>query len=250
MQTNRIKPTTQVYSQYTAEDFKVWKTLFNRQMENLSATASKDYLHAVNVIGFNENEIPDFEKINQRLDQLTGWKIITVPGICPPHEFFALLANKTFTCTCWLRKMEELDYLEEPDMFHDVFGHVPLLTNPEYCSFFQSLGKLAMQHAGRQEIIDMLERLYWFTIEFGLIREQGELKIYGSGIISSTGETRHALSERSSKHVFNVAEIMNHSFRTDVMQDDYFVIDSFECLVNALPLVEAQLDSVDSADAA
>src|SRR5688500_15430728 len=182
---NRIKPAEQVYSNYSKEDLAVWEILYSRQMNTLSQYASKDYLQAVEVIGFRKDRIPEFVELNQRLAALTGWKIITVPGICPPAEFFRLLSQKTFTCTCWLRTMEELDYLEEPDMFHDVFGHVPLLTNPDYCEFFQALGNLALEHIDDKDMIDMLERLYWFTIEFGLIRQEGELKIYGSGIISS-----------------------------------------------------------------
>jgi phenylalanine-4-hydroxylase len=201
-------------------------------------------MKAVEVIGFRKDQIPEFKDLNNRLARLTGWKIITVPGICPPAEFFRLLSEKTFTCTCWLRSMKELDYLEEPDMFHDVFGHVPLLTNPSYCEFFEALGKLAVEHIENQEVIDMLERLYWFTIEFGLIREDGELKIYGSGIISSTGETKHSIGEGSRKHAFDVGAIMDHGFRTDIMQDDYYVIESFEQLVNALPQVREKINSV------
>lgn len=242
---NRIKPTEQVYSSYTPQDFTVWNVLFNRQMNILSEVASKDYLEAVKTIGFQEDEIPDFEKINLRLSQLTGWKIITVPGICPPKEFFQLLAHKTFTCTCWLRTMEELDYLEEPDMFHDVFGHVPLLTNIDYCTFFEKLGKLGVQHIHNQEIIDMLERLYWFTIEFGMIKEAGELKIYGSGIISSIGETKHALSDASRKHAYAADVVMNQPFRTDIMQDDYFVIQRFEQLMKSIPDVEAIINKAE-----
>lgn len=234
----RIKPTQQIYSHYTTEDFAVWNILYNRQINNLSASASKDYLSALQAIGFCEDEIPDFSKMNAKLEVATGWKIITVPGICPPAEFFKLLSQKTFTATCWLRRMDELDYLEEPDMFHDVFGHVPLLTNKAYCHFFEALGKLAVAHMHDQRIIDMLERLYWFTIEFGMIKESGALKIYGAGIISSVGETRHALGAGSTKHAFDVEAIMARPFRTDVMQDDYFVINSFSQLESCLPQVE------------
>lgn len=237
----RIKPAKQIYSNYTTDDFSVWKILFNRQMENLENYASKDYLEAVKIIGFNEKEIPEFENINRKLKPLTGWKIITVQGICPPVEFFRLLSEKTFTCTCWLRTMQELDYLEEPDMFHDVFGHIPLLTNPAYCEFFQALGALGVKYIHEQEVVDMLERLYWFTIEFGLIKERGELKIYGSGIISSVGETLHAIGNNSRKYDFDVERIMDHSFRTDVIQDEYFVIESLLQLVESLPLAERKI---------
>ena len=237
----RIKPVKQVYSNYTEEDFSVWKILFNRQMKNLRLHAAADYLQAVKDIGFNEREIPEFEQINKTLAKFTGWKIITVQGICPPVEFFRLLSQKTFTCTCWLRTMEELDYLEEPDMFHDVFGHVPLLTNPAYCEFFQALGAMGVKYIDQPEIVDMLERLYWFTIEFGLIRENGDTKIYGSGIISSVGETLHALGNQSRKFDFDVERIMDHGFRTDVIQEEYFVIDNLQELVNSLPLAEEKI---------
>lgn len=237
----RVKPTEQIYNNYSAEDFMVWEILFSRQMRSLSQHASQDYLDAVKTIGFRKDRIPEFKELNERLAALTGWKIITVPGICPPAEFFRLLSEKTFTCTCWLRTMEELDYLEEPDMFHDVFGHVPLLTNPAYCKFFEALGTIAMEHIDDQDAIDMLERLYWFTIEFGLIKQNSELKIYGSGIISSTGETKHAIGDGSVKHLFDVSQVMEHTFRTDIMQDEYYVIESFEQLVDALPLVRRKL---------
>ncbi len=237
----RLKPTKQIYENYTAEDFAVWEVLFNRQMNALATSASAAYLQAVKSIGFTSNEIPHFEKVNKRLAETTGWKIITVPCICPPKDFFALLAQKTFTCTCWLRTMQELDYLEEPDMFHDVFGHVPLLTNKAYCAFFETLGKLGEGHSHQPHIIDMLERLYWFTIEFGLIKNGDELKIYGSGIISSAGETKHALSNESAKHLFDVEKIMDQHFRNDVMQDDYFVIENFEQLINSIPQVKEKI---------
>ncbi len=241
---NRVKPTEQIYSHYTTEDLAVWNILYNRQMKTLKEFASRDYLDAVKVIGFREDRIPDFSELNERLGKLTGWKIVTVPGICPPAEFFRLLSEKTFTCTCWLRTMSELDYLEEPDMFHDVFGHVPLLTNRDYCEFFEALGTIAMENIHNQDAVDMLERLYWFTIEFGLIREDDALKIYGSGIISSTGETAHAIGAASGKSEFEVNRIMDHSFRTDIMQDEYFVIGSFQQLVDALPLVRQKLLSL------
>jgi len=236
--TERIKPTKQVYSNYTTEDFAVWKTLFNRQMDLLAAHGCKDYLKAVNDIKFNENEIPNFENTNAILKSVTGWQLKTVPCLCPPNEFFELLSFKTFTATCWLRKMSELDYIEEPDMFHDVFGHAPLLTNPDYTAFFQALGKLAKQHHGNQRAIDMIERLYWFTIEFGLTYEDGKVKIYGAGIISSKGELQNALSHKPVLRNFDVREVMNHNFRNDVIQNEYYVIQGYSQLKSSLREIE------------
>lgn len=236
-----MRPNVQIYENYTAEDFLVWETLMNRQMAILQDTVSESFLKAIDVIGFKPKEIPDFVKVNQILAGTTGWEILTVPGLCPPTEFFQLLGNKRFTSTCWLRNLNQLDYIEEPDMFHDVFGHQPLLTNKDYCNFFQRLGALAVKYAGNQAIIDQIERLYWFTIEFGLIQENGKLKIYGAGIISSKGETLHALGNQSVKTSFDLQRILNHEFRNDIIQNEYFVIDSFGQLVDALPAFESVL---------
>ena len=240
----RIKPTHQVYTDYTAEDFNVWKILFNRQMEFINEHASKDFIKAIDAIGFTPERIPDFDDVNQRLSKLTGWKIVTVPCISPPKAFFQHLAKKEFTATCWIRKIAELDYLEEPDMFHDVFAHTPLLTNTDYVTFFQAMGDMAVQHIDNLEIVTMLQRLYWFTIEFGLINEDGENKMYGAGIISSKGETLHALSDRPRKKQFEISEIMAHDFRTDVIQEEYYVIDSFAQLKNAIPQIRAEVQKL------
>lgn len=233
-----MRPNVQIYENYTTEDFLVWETLMNRQMSILQDTVSRSFLEAIDVIGFKPNEIPDFKKVNKVLADTTGWEILTVPGLCPPNDFFQFLGTKKFTSTCWLRNLNQLDYIEEPDMFHDVFGHQPLLTNKEYCHFFQKLGALAVQHAGNEAVIQQIERLYWFTIEFGLIQEEGKLKIYGAGIISSKGETLHALGNESVKTPFDLQRVLNHQFRNDVIQNEYFVIDSFDQLVAALPEFE------------
>lgn len=229
-----MKPTQQIYSNYTNEDKEVWSILFNRQMQKLAIHASAEFLAALERIGFHAQEIPDFTKVNAVLKKLTGWQLIVVPELCPAKEFFHFLANRQFTATCWLRKMDQLDYLEEPDMFHDVFAHAPLLSNKHYADFFADLGKLAVEYAEHAEAVEMLERLYWFTIEFGLIEENGSVKIYGSGIISSKEETLHALSDVPLKEYFNLHKIIRHEFRTDVLQNHYYIIRSFDELLNAL----------------
>jgi phenylalanine-4-hydroxylase len=241
---NRVKPLTQIYSNYTDEDFAVWETLYNRQLSTLSKHGCSDYLKALHAVGFHADAIPDFERTNARLASQTGWQIKTVECLCPPEQFFAYLANKTFTATCWLRTMSELDYIEEPDMFHDVFGHVPLLTNQEYCDFFQQLGTLAVKYSTNPEALIQIERLYWFTIEFGLTEEEEALKVYGAGIMSSKGELANALSDASTKHPFNVEKIMNHSFRNDVIQNEYYVIKDYHQLKNCIPEVESVLSKL------
>ena len=235
------KPTEQIYKNYTTEDFNVWKTLFNRQMEALRPTVSVSYLEAIERIGFTDIQIPDFAAVNKILDATTGWKIEVVPNICPDAKFFECSANGIFTSTCWLRMMSQLDYLEEPDMFHDVFGHMPLLTNKAYADFFRDFGKVAERYIDNSEAIQLLSRIYWYTIEFGMIEENNELKIYGAGIISSFGETKHAIDNKTQKLPFDIDEIINTPYRTDIIQDKYFVIHSFEQLYQSIATIEEKL---------
>jgi phenylalanine-4-hydroxylase len=228
----------QNYSKYTAEDFKVWRTLFERQMKILPELASQDYLEAIDVVGFRADKIPDFKEVNEILTEESGWQLSVVPNIVPNEEFFPLLSNKTFSATSWLRKMSQLDYLDEPDMFHDVFGHVPLLSNSTFCAFFKGLADIAMKYLGDSESIEMLGRMYWFTIEFGLIREDGTLKIYGAGILSSHGETKFSLSDEPEHIEFDVASVLEQDYDNMKIQDKYFVIESFEQLFKSLPEIE------------
>ena len=240
----RIKPTTQVYSHYTVSDIEVWKRLWDRQAEYLRTHASGLYLDALVTIGFHREEIPDFEKTNKRLMQATGWQLTVAPELVPDPEFFRLLASRVFPATCWLRTMEELDYLEEPDMFHDVFGHAPLFSNTSFAVFMEAFGKLALQWVHHPEALKMLSAFYWFTVEFGLLSEDGAIKIFGSGIISSVGETQHVLHDQSLKVPFDIQSMMSTPYRTDKVQERYFVIDSFEQLCNALPAIEEYLNKV------
>lgn len=149
---------------------------------------------ALQTVNFSADKIPDFSDINGVLETTTSWSLEVVSNISPQKDFFNFLSQKKFTTTCWLRTMEQLDYLEEPDMFHDVFGHVPLLSNLDYVNFFKGVSDIALRNIDNSKAIELLGRIYWFTIEFGLIREDGQLKIYGAGIISSKGETEHCLS--------------------------------------------------------
>ena len=229
------RPNSQIYSDYTDEVFRVWKILFDRQMDILSQTVSRNYLDALKIVNFRNDKIPDFNEVNSTLNDLTGWNLHVVPNISPQKEFYKYLSEKKFTATCWLRSFEQLDYIEEPDMFHDVFAHVPLLSNTAYCNFFKGISDIALEHIDDPKAIELLGRIYWFTIEFGLIRENDKLKIYGAGIISSNGETKHCLSNECEKLNFDVNKIMSTDFRTDILQDKYFVIDSFDQLYNALP---------------
>lgn len=241
MKTDMLRPTQQVYENYTAEDFKVWKILFEKQMNALEGIVAPEFTEGLKTLGFNAHEIPNFNHINQVLSQQTGWKIKTVPNIAAPDLFFSCLANKEFTATCWLRTPEELNYIEEPDMFHDVFGHMPMLTNKAYTHFFEALGELSLEFLHDEHKLKQLQRLYWFTIEFGLIRYGDTYKIYGAGIMSSNEEKANVYSSLSKKKDFDVALVMQQDFRVDVVQDNYFVINSFEELLSYLPKIKAHL---------
>lgn len=238
------RPTSQIYSNYTEHDFLVWKTLFNRQFAVLQPIVSQEYLKALQDVQFTPNKIPNFNEVAELLKPLTAWSLEVVPNISPQKIFFEFLSRKKFTATCWLRTMEQLDYLEEPDMFHDVFGHTPLLSNQRYVDFFKGISDIALQYIENPLAIELLGRIYWFTIEFGLIKENGEVKIYGAGIISSLGETKHCMSGKAEHLPFDVQTIFDTTFRTDILQDNYFVIESFQQLFDALPEIEQRLKSL------
>jgi phenylalanine-4-hydroxylase len=234
----------QSYSKYTPTDQQIWQILFNRQMEQLPPLASKDYLDGIQKAGFVADHIPDFEKeTNPKLRKLTGWEVVVVSGLIPVKDFFELLANKKFPASTWLRTMEQLDYLEEPDMFHDTFGHVPLLTNQHFCDFLSDFSKISLRYIDDEYAVTLLQRIYWFTVEFGLIQEDNQLKIYGGGILSSSGETNYSLfSEIPERVPYNVSEVLDTVVKIDEYQKKYFVIDSYEQLFHSLNELEHQLE--------
>ncbi len=232
----------QIYENYTAEDQDVWKILFGRQFQNIKKVATTSFVEGIDLIYFTDKNIPNFVETNKHLKELTGWQVAAVPGIVDDDKFFELLSNKIFPATTWLRTREQLDYLEEPDMFHDVFGHIPLLANQPFVDFLQGLAKIGLKHINNEWAIHLLSRIYWFTIEFGLIREEGELKIYGAGIISSPGETKFSLSDEPEHFAYDVEAIIDSSYRKDTFQTKYFIIDSYEQLYGSLPLIEEILE--------
>ena len=238
-----MRPSEQIYSNYTAEDYKVWELLYTRQINFIKNKVATEFVESLETVGFTPDRIPNFEEVNNTLSKYTGWQIITVPNLAPADIFFNHLSEKRFTATCWLRTLDQVDYLEEPDMFHDVFAHTPLLSNKEYTDFFQKIGQRALHVIHEPEKVTLLQRLYWFTIEFGLIKSSEEIKIYGAGIISSKGEAEYSLSNEPTKLDYDVAKIMNHLFRTDIIQDTYYVIDSFEQLSKSFDQIDYHLFS-------
>jgi len=226
----------QNFEAYTADDLWVWNTLFKRQEKNIIGKSAELYLKALNEMKsvLNANEIPNFTKLNRFFESTTGWQIEVVPGLIEVDEFFDLLAQKKFCSSTWLRSKDSLDYLEEPDMFHDIFGHIPLLSQPVFSDFVHEFGKLGQQAKGNPQLQKELQRLYWFTIEFGVIQEADKIKSYGAGILSSFGETNQIDQQKANFFDFALKEILQKEFRTDIMQEDYFVINNFEQLLSCI----------------
>ena len=224
---------TQDYSKYTAEDHLVWSMLCERRLPALRTTACAEFLKGLDLIGLDPRRVPKIEDINARLKPLTGWQAVPVPGYLPAHDFFEALSERRFPTTITVRPMKKLDYLPEPDIFHDVFGHVPLHSNPVFADFLQHYGRVALQTHGEQELTE-LARLFWFTVEFGLIRENGQIKLFGSGLMSSAGEGPHALCDEVEKRNFDLHAVIKQSFEIDHYQPLLFVIDSFEQLYEAV----------------
>lgn len=247
----------QPWSTYSTTDHEVWAQLFERQQKILVGRASEAFLSAQRAMEMSTHEIPRFDDLNRTLRAATGWELIGVQGLLPELDFFDHLANRRFPVTWWIRTPEQMDYLSEPDLFHDLFGHVPLLMNPVFADYMQAYGRGGVKaHGIGPEALANLTRLYWYTAEFGLIRDPDGLRIYGSGILSSKGESIHCLeSEAPNRIGFDLERIMRTRYRIDTYQKTYFVIDSFEQLFEATkpdftPIYArlAQQDSIPAGD--
>ncbi|WP_025762748.1 phenylalanine 4-monooxygenase [Dyadobacter tibetensis] len=234
----------QQYNLYTEADQLMWKRLYNRQMEILPTIASKGYLEGIDKVKFVADHIPNFaQETNPALRALTGWEVYVVPGLIPHQEFYTHLYRKQFPASSWLRQPDQQDYLEEPDMFHDSFGHVPLLSNPDFCNFMAHLSEVALRFIDQEDALQRLSRLYWYTVEFGLIREEGKLKIYGGGILSSAGESLYCLGPTIPKLDFDLSQVLSTPYYIDHYQQHYFVIDSYEQLYNSIQDLEDNLQT-------
>lgn len=221
----------QDWSRYTADEHAVWDTLFARQSAMLPGRVAPAFIEGLDVLRMEQSGIPNFERLSERLMKKTGWQVVAVPGLVPDEVFFDHLANRRFVAGRFIRTPDQMDYLEEPDVFHDVFGHVPLLAHPAFADFMQAYGQGGLRSLGF-EALHKLARLYWYTVEFGLIRDGGDLKLYGAGIVSSYGESRFALEDKSPNRLgFDLTRLMRTDYRIDDYQQSYFVIDSFEDLL-------------------
>lgn len=225
----------QPWDDYSAEEHDTWRTLYLRQRALLVGRAADEFLAAQDAMGMSEAAIPKFSDINQALQKATGWQIIGVEGLLPELDFFDHLANRRFPVTWWIRRPDQIDYIEEPDLFHDLFGHVPLLMLPVFADYMEAYGRGGVKaHGIGPEALIHLTRLYWYTVEFGLIQQADGLRIYGAGIVSSKGESLYSLESDAPNRIgFDLERIMRTRYRIDTYQKTYFVIDSFEQLMNA-----------------
>lgn len=224
----------QNWDELTAEDHAVWDLLFARQQQALAGRAVRAFEEGLEVLRLSHPGVPEFGELNERLFGRTGWTVVAVPGLVPDDVFFEHLRHRRFPAGNFIRKRSQLDYLEEPDVFHDVFGHVPLLANPAVADFMQALGELGLQ-ALEAGALHRLARLYWYTVEFGLAREGGALKIYGAGIVSSFGESRFSLESPEPNRVgFDLERVLRTAYRSDCFQKSYFVIDGLPALLRTI----------------
>jgi phenylalanine-4-hydroxylase len=221
----------QAWASYTAQEHATWDRLFQRQSRLLPGRAAPEFLAGLDVLRMSRPGIPDFKELSERLTALTGWRVVAVPGLVPDEDFFRHLANRTFVAGRFIRRPDQLDYLQEPDVFHDVFGHVPLLANPVFADYMQAYGEGGLRSL-EFGAMHQLARLYWYTVEFGLIRHDGDLRLYGAGIVSSFGESHFALEDASPNRIaLDLKRVMRTLYRIDDYQQTYFVIDSFEDLL-------------------
>ncbi len=224
----------QRWERFSAEEHRVWNLLFARQQRQLAGRAVGAFERGLDVLRLSKPGIPYLEELNDRLFGRTGWTVVSVPGLIPDDIFFEHLSRRRFPAGNFIRSQGHLDYLEEPDVFHDVFGHVPLLADPAAADFMQALGARGLEAIGHKAL-HRLARLYWYSVEFGLAREQGRLKIYGAAIVSSHGETVFSLeSPEPKRRPFDLRRVLRTRYRTDAFQQAYFVIDSFEDVLGEL----------------
>jgi phenylalanine-4-hydroxylase len=222
----------QDYGAYAEADQDRWRRLYARQIRLVAERACPEFLRVVGTLGY-ETGVPRFDEVNERLGRATGWRVVAVPGLLPEQVFFGHLAERRFPVTVWLRDEPEFDYIVEPDIFHDFFWHVPLLFDPVFADYMQAYGRGGLKADGLHAL-EYLARLYWYTVEFGLVRTGAGLRIYGAGILSSPGEIDHALRSETPRRVaFDLVRIMRSRYRIDAYQETYFVIDSFQQLFDA-----------------
>lgn len=231
----------QDYSAYTPEQHEVWRELVSRRMPQLHQHACAEYLDGFEKIGLQPDSIPNLASVNQRLERLTGWNATPVSGFLPPDAFFEMLSARRFPTTTWLRSRESMEYTPEPDIFHDVLGHVPMHAHPVFADFLQHYGKVCAAVMGDKDKLERMGRLFWFTVEFGVIRQNGQIKLYGSGLISSHGESSYVIQGGPQIRDFNLDQVLNQEFKVSEMQKVLYAVESFDQIYEAAKEAEARL---------
>lgn len=232
---------SQHYESYKEEDHKTWEVLSSRQLLTLNQNVSKEYLSGFQKLSLDQTRIIDIEDTAKKLERVSGWTLIPVSGLIPTKDFFYMLINKKYPVNVYMRKPEELDFSEQPDIFHDVYGHLPLLANEKFTKFLTAYSVIALKYVNNDRAVDYLGRLYWFTYEMGLINEDGVYKPYGGAIITSVEELRNIKKDDIPKHVFDLDVIFNTSYNSFKLQKEYFVIHSFDELFRSVEVLEAKL---------
>ena len=240
----------QDWAAYTPEQHAVWAELVRRRMPQLREHACQEYLDGFEQIGLREDTIPNLAEVNKRLGPRTGWNATPVSGFLPPDAFFEMLAARQFPTTTWLRSRDSLEYTPEPDIFHDVFGHVPMHAHPVFADFLQQYGKVCARLTDKDKL-ERMGRLFWFTVEFGVIRQNGQIKLYGSGLISSHGESNYVIESLNSGGAksgrgpeirdFNLDQVLNQQFLVSEMQKVLYAVDSFDQIYEAAQQAEERL---------
>jgi phenylalanine-4-hydroxylase len=223
----------QRWADYSAADNRTWVTLYERQARVLPGRACDAFLRGLEALDLHGGGVPDFERMNEKLFALTGWRVVAVPGLVPDEVFFDHLAHRRFPAGRFIRRKDQLDYLQEPDVFHDVFGHVPMLTDPTFADYMQAYGEGGLRALGLGRLHN-LARLYWYTVEFGLMQTAEGLRIYGAGIVSSKAESIFSLEDPSPNRIgFDLERVMRTPYRIDDFQQAYFIIPSLQALLDA-----------------
>ena len=225
---------------YTPEQHAIWSELVSRRMPQLEQHASAEYLNGFHQIGLQPTELPDLTAVSRRLQPVTGWQSTPVSGFLPADAFFAMLSDRLFPTTTWIRSRDAMEYTPEPDIFHDVFGHVPMHAHPVFADFLQHYGELCASLT-RMEDLERLGRLFWFTVEFGVIREHGQIKVYGSGLISSHGECTHVVTGGAEIRDFDLDAVLNTTVNVSEMQPVLYAIESFEQIYEATKQAASRL---------
>src|SRR5271168_1307454 len=231
----------QDWAAYTPEQHAVWAELVRRRMPQLSQHACQEYLDGFHQIGLREDIIPNLTEVNKRLGPRTRWNATPVSGFLPPDAFFEMLATRQFPTTTWLRSRDSLEYTPEPDIFHDVFGHVPMHAHPVFAGFLQEYGRVCAGLTDKDKL-ERMGRLFWFTVEFGIIRQNGEIKLYGSGLISSHGESNYVLGNHGPEiRDFNLDQVLDQQFLVSEMQKVLYAVESFDQIYEAAQQAEERL---------